>query len=147
MKNSQRKLLLTLLVVMFFAQGFLVYSDKEKSRSIIFSQASHRGKKIWLQYNCQSCHQIYGFGGFLGPDLTNRGKLFEAESLQELLAEGPSQMPSIKISLTDARDLEAFFKAMDKTGISIAKSSTYQKQQDNLQITSIPWFDFEGEDE
>ncbi|MCH7870146.1 MAG: c-type cytochrome, partial [Planctomycetes bacterium] len=29
------------------------------------------GLAIWRENNCQACHQIYGYGGFLGPDLTN----------------------------------------------------------------------------
>ena len=28
------------------------------------------GKKIYQEYNCQSCHQIFGLGGYLGPELT-----------------------------------------------------------------------------
>ena len=26
------------------------------------------GKKIYQEYNCQSCHQIFGLGGYLGPE-------------------------------------------------------------------------------
>ena len=28
------------------------------------------GKVLYQKYNCTACHQIYGLGGFLGPDLT-----------------------------------------------------------------------------
>jgi nitric oxide reductase subunit C len=27
------------------------------------------GKKIYQEYNCQSCHQIFGLGGYLGQNL------------------------------------------------------------------------------
>ena len=41
---------------------------KSKNSETILST---NGKLIWQKYNCQSCHQIYSLGGYLGPDLTN----------------------------------------------------------------------------
>ena len=29
------------------------------------------GMNMWQNKNCQSCHQLYGLGGYMGPDLTN----------------------------------------------------------------------------
>ena len=32
-----------------------------------------RGQQIYQQSNCMACHQFYGLGGYMGPDLTNVG--------------------------------------------------------------------------
>ncbi len=61
-------------VIGFILQTFLIYSDSTGYKKNPLSINAIKGKQIWLQNNCQTCHQIYGFGGFLGPDLTNRGK-------------------------------------------------------------------------
>ena len=46
------------------------------------------GRALWHDHNCQTCHQIYGFGGFLGPDVTNGAqRLGDADGTPEALAE------------------------------------------------------------
>ncbi len=30
-----------------------------------------QGVQVFQQYNCIACHQFYGLGGYMGPDLTN----------------------------------------------------------------------------
>ena len=32
---------------------------------------TNRGKALFQQNNCIACHQLYGLGGYLGPELTN----------------------------------------------------------------------------
>ena len=39
--------------------------------STIDSEKAVSGRIVWQKYNCQSCHQLYGLGRYLGPDLTN----------------------------------------------------------------------------
>jgi nitric oxide reductase subunit C len=79
-----------------------------------------KGKLVYQKYNCQSCHQIYGLGGYLGPDLTNcmkegrNGELL----IKTLTQVGTTQMPSFPITETEMENLIAFFKALDQTGNS-----------------------------
>ena len=70
MSIRARQGLMLALVCAFVAQTWLVYADPAGKRTPL-SPLAARGRALWHRRNCQSCHQIYGFGGFLGPDLTN----------------------------------------------------------------------------
>ena len=70
----------------FFIQTFFVYSDfKNPKETITLSADAAHGQSIWLRENCQSCHQIHGFGGFLGPDLTNISERIGREGFNQIL--------------------------------------------------------------
>lgn len=138
-----RKILLSFLVLFFIIQSLLVYLDSNKFQKISFSPSAQLGRTIWLENNCQSCHQIYGFGGFLGPDLTNTAKYYSSEDLIEILETGPLQMPSIKLSKKEAKDLSAFFNEIDKTGVSVPIINNYQTtNHESIEIKDIPWFEY-----
>ena len=76
------------------------------------------GKLVYQKYNCQACHQMYGLGGYLGPDLTN---IFSEPGKNEVyisavLKTGNRLMPPF---MGDSLELEAlmrFLKSMNATG-------------------------------
>lgn len=78
------------------------------------------GRLVWQKYNCQSCHQLYGLGGYLGPDLTNvysakgKGELF----IRAFLHTGTKQMPAFNLTEEEEKDLIAFLKSTDGSGIA-----------------------------
>ena len=76
------------------------------------------GKKVWLKYNCHSCHQIYGLGGFLGPDLTNLMSRSDSNYLKALVSSGTQVMPKFKIKEQELTDLIYFLNCVDSTGTS-----------------------------
>ena len=82
------------------------------------SAAAARGLALWRRHNCQACHQLHGFGGFLGPDLTNVAARATANELAPLLDSGRKQMPAFGFSPREQRDLFAFLAAMDASGQS-----------------------------
>lgn len=106
------------LVACFAVQTCLVYDD-ERSEAPLEGQAL-RGAELWHENGCQVCHQLYGFGGFLGPDLTNRaselGEGFE-QRLASVLETGPGQMPRYGSSPEEVAALAAFLTAMDRSGV------------------------------
>ncbi len=107
------------LVLCFFGQTALVYADQRTG--VRLEEEARRGAQVFHEHNCQACHQIYGFGGFLGPDLTNaasrHGVLGLRTRLEYVLTHGPGQMPVIDMSVTDVRALEAWLGELDRTGV------------------------------
>jgi nitric oxide reductase subunit C len=111
-----RQLLIFCLVAAFCLQTWLIYADPTGRMTPLSEQATH-GRALWLANNCQSCHQIYGFGGFLGPDLTNAtGRLTEAR-LDTILTEGAGVMPAFNLADDERAAIARFLVEVDATGV------------------------------
>lgn len=78
------------------------------------------GRLVFQKYNCQACHQLYGLGGYLGPDLTNIiSKNGKGEAvIRALIKSGTKQMPSYELSELEIQNLLEFFKVTDDSGIA-----------------------------
>ena len=118
----QRKLLMGGLVAAFAVQTALVYTDDTASSFEILGEEALRGRQLWHEYNCQTCHQIHGFGGFLGPDLTNAAKRLTDERLQEVLTVGTAQMPAFHFDEDQVLDLAAFLDELSVMGIGVPRA-------------------------
>ena len=123
--RSRRRLVLTLCAV-FLAQTWMVYSDPAGRAAGPLSGLALEGRDVWHAHNCQSCHQIYGFGGFLGPDLTNfagrvgageQGEAALRSRLESVLTAGSALMPAFRLGSEEREALAAYFAALDATGI------------------------------
>lgn len=81
-------------------------------------RAVSEGRLVWQRYNCQSCHQLYGLGGYLGPDLTNvystpgKGENW----VRAMLKSGVAQMPVFEMPEKEIAQLITFLKAADASG-------------------------------
>lgn len=115
----------TLLIYLFLCAAFLafslgIYLNPDAQAVGTDPNLAGRGKLVYQKYNCQSCHQLYNLGGYLGPDLTNcysapgKGELF----IRAMLVTGTKQMPVFKIPEDEIVALLAFFRQLDKTGSS-----------------------------
>lgn len=104
----------------FVAQTWLVYADSEGD-DYLLSSVALEGQAVWRKNNCQSCHQLYGFGGFLGPDLTNSIDNLSPERLSAILTEGLGQMPAFELDPDDQHRIGVFLRELDQTGISQPK--------------------------
>lgn len=111
------------LFIIYLAYSMLVYS-KGTAGKISFSMAQHqninKGKKIFQQYNCTSCHQLYGLGGYLGPELTtawsdpNRGELY----MKAFLKGGGPRMPNFHFKDDEIEAIVSYLKYVDSTAIT-----------------------------
>lgn len=109
-----KKRLLAVLVLCFAVQSGLVYSDE---RNEPLSDVALAGRALWHRHGCQTCHQLYGQGGFLGPDLTNAASRLDSTRLVSLLQVGSGQMPPLGLSDAEIAAISAFLTAMDRPEI------------------------------
>ncbi len=95
----------------------LYYNCDTKPQSIPSNEIA-AGQAAWRNNNCQSCHQLYGLGGYLGPDLTNvtgnKGRDYTATFIKY----GTGRMPNLHLSDKEVHELVAFLEWVDKTGTS-----------------------------
>lgn len=121
MKLKPRHVFIALSVsFLIFTIGlYLKPFDVKKHKHIDYKKASE-GRLVLQKYNCQSCHQFYGLGGYLGPDLTNvYSKYNKNEKLIKALMKGGfKQMPSFKLSENEENLLVEFLKSTDASGSS-----------------------------
>ena len=108
------------LLASFAGQTLLVYTDGGAGEPL--SPTAQRGRRLWHQNNCQVCHQLYGFGGFLGPDLTNAAVHVTPERLEDLLTNGSEIMPAYEMSPGNVDAVGAFLAAIDRTGRGQARA-------------------------
>ena len=111
MTPTAKQVLLTALVASFAIQTALVYSDE---RGEGLSEDAIRGRELWHKSACQVCHQVYGNGGFLGPDLTNAASRVDSIRLFSLLTAGSGQMPAFHFTDQEIADLRAYLRALDR---------------------------------
>lgn len=116
MKNFKVKIItfIALTVAFLFYTAFLYLSDFQQSEPA--NKMAQNGKLIWQQKNCVSCHQIYGLGGHLGPDLTNVYNDKPEAYITAFLQSGNRVMPNFNLTKDEINDLIEFFKYINTTG-------------------------------
>lgn len=83
-------------------------------------EGAGKGKLLFQKNNCISCHQIFGLGGYMGPDLTNvisapgKGELYA----KSFIKNGTQRMPNFNFTDEEADALIAYLKQVDAAGIS-----------------------------
>ncbi len=119
MKHYWKIYFFTLLQIGFFIYSYILYSSNSfQYRNDYKSSSAQQGELVWQKYNCQSCHQMYGLGGYLGPDLTNvisvKGK--NNNYILAIIKSGSIQMPSFNLSDVEKINLIEFLKSTDASG-------------------------------
>jgi nitric oxide reductase subunit C len=111
------------LFVAYLIYSIIVYTKgTEKDISLSASEQSSikKGSQLFQQYNCTSCHQLYGLGGYLGPELTTaysdpvRGEFY----MKAFLKAGGIRMPNFHFKNEDVDALISFLKYVDETAIT-----------------------------
>ena len=106
--------MLCLLVACFALQTGLVYTDDV---DLHLSEQAIEGRRLFHERACQVCHQLWGQGGFLGPDLTNSASRVDETRLASLLTVGSGQMPALHFDQTQIAAMGAFLQELDRAGI------------------------------
>ncbi|TCJ12126.1 cytochrome c [Flaviaesturariibacter flavus] len=109
-------------VVLFLLTAYAGYSALVYTRGTeapaaakLWTDEAAAGKALFQKHNCTACHQLYGLGGYLGPDLTQawsdprRGPAF----MRALLQSGGSRMPDFHFTPGEVESLLAYLRAVD----------------------------------
>ena len=132
---SAKKATMACLLAAFGVQTVLVYTDERQDP---LSEAALRGRALWHDNACQVCHQIYGQGGFLGPDLTNAASRLDVSRLESLLTVGSGQMPAYHFTEAQIADLASYLEALDRPDLGRG-----QLRLGVAREGSGPWGDFD----
>lgn len=122
MFSDKHKLIVILLLIVSFLtySGFIYKSLPVDDMSV--TEETSNGKMLWQQYNCTACHQVYGLGGYLGPDLTNTFSLKGPEYIAAFLKSGTVTMPNFHLKENEIAALIAYLKNIDKSGSADPRS-------------------------
>jgi len=113
--DKQKITVAVLLLVSFLSYSFYIYTSLPVKESPVSNKASD-GKQLWQQYNCNACHQVYGLGGYLGPDLTNVYSKRGANYISSFLKSGTAIMPNFHLSDSEIESLTAYLQNIDSSG-------------------------------
>jgi len=126
--GSRRVIIYFVLVACFFVQSAFVYLDyPRRGHGQELSAQARQGLDIWRRHNCQVCHQIYGFGGFLGPDLTNIMSRRPGEDWSPILTVGRKQMPAFRFDESAQAAIVQFLTELDQTGQGVPHMATAEQ--------------------
>lgn len=111
------------LFISYSAYSIIVYTNGTSgavAASAAKNKSVDRGKLLFQQYNCSACHQLYGLGGFLGPDLTTawsdpqRGEAY----IKAFLRNGSYRMPNFSLTEMEIDAIARYLEYIDTTAIT-----------------------------
>ena len=119
--NSPKQLIIIGFFCLFFISTGIIYTSgtSYKVGEVYFSDEAKKGKIAFQRHNCIACHQVYGLGGFMGPDLTNSmstGNNKEAIA-RAYLKVGTLKMPNFELSEEEIEQLISYLKYLDEASI------------------------------
>ena len=119
MERKGNILTITIMVIVFIGYNVILYTQKTSySTAPLMSAEAMKGEILWQENNCTACHQLYGLGGYLGPDLTNitsrpgKGR----EYAKAFFNSGVKSMPKFEFTDDEKDALASFLEHVDMTG-------------------------------
>lgn len=116
--KHHNRVIISVLVFTFIIYNYFVYSSGTETLSPKLSKEAMSGQVLWQENNCWACHQLYGLGGYLGPDLTNimsnpqKGENY----IKGFINSGVKSMPKYNFTDEEKDHIIAFLRAVDQTG-------------------------------
>lgn len=107
------------LVGAFLINTVAIYVGVMDGRRVPPDEHVMRGKMLWQGNNCQACHQLFGLGGYMGPDLTNEARTKDAAYIATFIRYGTGRMPAHPLTDAEIGDLVAYLTWVDRHGTSI----------------------------
>lgn len=110
--------LIAILGALFLVYNYIIYTSEGYTAKVELSPKAMEGQFLWQKNNCWSCHQLYGLGGYLGPDLTNvfshpdKGPVY----INAFLNSGVKTMPQYNFSVAEKEAIIEYLQVVDRTG-------------------------------
>lgn len=106
------------LICMFIIYNAVVYNQGTFNSTPKMSKEALHGESLYQANNCTACHQLFGLGGYLGPDLTN---IISNENkgpgyAKAFLNSGINAMPKFNFSEDEQNAIVQFLKEIDQCG-------------------------------
>lgn len=122
MSTRLKRIFFWSLFLLFVVDGYIIYTsgaDNDPGKEFL-TEGAKKGKLLFQQYNCIACHQLYGLGGYMGPDLTNvMSAPGKCESFVKIFMQsGTQRMPNFHLTESEVNELSEYLNYTDKTGIS-----------------------------
>ena len=138
--TTVKVIVLVLLIVIFIIYNHFIYSTDSYSTTIALSPKAIKGQDLWQSHNCWSCHQIYGLGGYLGPDLTNiySHPYKGPDYINAFLNSGVKSMPKFNFSEQEKEAIIEYLKVIDQSGF-------YPNYEANIEATGWVKIKFKNE--
>lgn len=113
---NNRTIIGTLCVAFVFYSAYVYTRGTDAAHIPPMSDEARFGQTVFQEYNCIACHQFYGLGGYMGPDLTNvisnRGEAYS----RAFITAGSASMPNFGLNDEEISALLAYLTFVDKTG-------------------------------
>ncbi len=109
--------LLSALCVLFAVYSYLVYTGAPMRGNAAGAEV-RAGMRVWQANNCAGCHQLYGLGGYMGPDLTDTYSLKGEARIRTFVRYGTGRMPAHTLNDAELDGLVAFLAWVDGSGQS-----------------------------
>ncbi|NCT17147.1 MAG: hypothetical protein GW771_02780 [Flavobacteriia bacterium] len=111
------------MVFLVLSIAFLLFSSSIYADDAVYikkpvaydANLQKEGRLVWQKNNCHVCHQLYGLGGFLGPDLTNVAEK-GYNYMDTFLKVGVNSMPIFNLTKEEKLHLFEFLKATNASG-------------------------------
>jgi nitric oxide reductase subunit C len=114
--NGCKRIIFGSLVAAFAAYSVMVYTAQPNlPQPLPMTEQIGHGQQLYQQHNCVACHQFYGLGGYMGPDLTNTISTKGPMYAKAFLMNGTARMPDF--DLTD-QEIEALIGYLEFVGAS-----------------------------
>lgn len=105
------------LCLAFIPYSLYVYTrGTEASHIEPMSDEARYGQALFQKHNCVACHQFYGLGGYMGPDLTNVVSNSGPAYTRAFLMSGTQRMPNFNLNDAELDAMVAFLEFVDTTG-------------------------------
>lgn len=116
--NKYYSAVLLMMVIIYAFYNGEIYTGKKHFEDFKLSENAMKGERLWLENNCNACHQLYGLGGYLGPDLTNvcSDPKKSAAYIKVMMISGVRSMPQFNFTPREQDQLLQFLKEVDQTG-------------------------------